>query len=232
METNNLIPEVCLMIYRQKKEHTSDEFYLETRKFKKTSLGYRILEGKPLDRNTHSKLSKYFKKSKNDNVYCDGLFPENILYFGENNSEPHIIWYRKKSAASLIFKKELNVKDGVYIMPTLVFMLKNNTLSVFAVKTNSPNENTRLYKAPFHNIYNDGSVCMGSALIMDSNELKTIIKNYENAFFNSKFSHFQNEGSPIKGNLNTYFNRIVNKHLPFDTSLLINHKKKLKSLTL
>lgn len=227
---NNFVPEVCLMIYKQKKENNQDTFYLETRKVRKTKLGYRILEGKPLDKKTHSELSKYFKKSKEDSIYCKGLLPKNVLYFGESNSKPHIIWYRK-GPASLIFKKDLNVKDGIYMLPTLIFMLKGETLSVFATKSKSINEKSDLYKAPFHNIYDNGDVCMGSALIKESNELKTIIKNYESAFFNSKFSHFQNEGSPIKGNLNTYFNKIVDKQIPFDNSLLIKTNKKLKNLT-
>lgn len=227
---NNFVPEVCLMIYKQTKEYESSNFYLETRKIRKTKLGYRILEGKPLDKKLHSKLSNYFKKSKEDNIYCKGLLPKELLYLGENNSEPHIVWYRK-GAASLIFKKDLNVKNGIYNLPTLIFMLKGKTLSVFAIKSKSINEKSDLYKAPFHNIYDNGSVCMGSAIINESNELKTIIKNYESAFFNSKFSHYQSEGSPIKGNLNTYFNKIVDKQIPFDNSLLIKTNKKLKNLT-
>ena len=187
-----------------------------------------MMEGKPMDEETLAELSNSIKTREIDKIFCKGFFPKNILYFGEDNFKPFIIWHLPKAKRNLSFKKSLEIKNGMYNLPALVFKLKNDTLSVFAIKDDNLKDDTILYKAPFHNVYEDGRICMGNAIIKKNNELNVIVKNYEDAFFMSEFSHYMNQGSPIKKNLNIYFEKL--KTNEFDNSLLINHKLKLKDL--
>lgn len=227
MENINFIPKLAVLVY-ECKENNSKEYYLESRRVVSTKLGHKMMEGTPMDEKTLAELSNCIKTREVDKVYSKGLLPKNVIYFGESNFKPFIIWTLPKGKRNLEFKKELNIENGTYNLPVLVFKLKNETLSVFAVKTNNVDDKTILYNAPFHNVYDNGNVCMGSAIIQKSNELSQIIKNYEKAFFMSKFSHHINSKSPIKKNLNTYLKTLKTKE--FDNNVLIKSKVQLKEL--
>jgi len=54
--------------------------------------------------------------------------------------------------------------------------------------------------------------------------------NVEKAFFTSKFSHLQVSGSPINGNLNTYFNKLIKTKAKFDNKVLIKSKTQMEDL--
>ena len=66
----------------------------------------------------------------------------------------------------------------------------------------------------------------GNAKIKKSFEINKIMKNYEDAFFLSKFTHLQSQGSPIKGNLNTY----LNSNDKIEKKVLIDTKLKVEDL--
>lgn len=222
-------PLQAVIVYECEEKH-SKEYYLESRRIALTKKGYQMMEGIPMNDETLAELSQCIKTREVDRINCKGFLPKNLLYFNENNFKPNLIWYLPKSKRHLSFKKELGIKDGNYNLPALIFKLSNELLSVFAIKDVEVTEKTKLYAAPFHNVHGDGSICLGSAIVKKSNELTEIIKNYEDAFFMSRFSHYMNQGSPIKGNLNTYFKQL--KTNEFDNDLLVEKKiiKTLKEL--
>jgi PRTRC genetic system protein B len=228
---NNIIkpdfkPLQAIIVYQQDLDHQGDNYYLETRRIQKG----RMMEGVPMTKTVLSKIMNEINTEDIDNIYCDGLLPKRLLYQGKNNLDVELIWYLKSSWQNLIFSKNLGIKDGVMKIPTLIFKLSGDTLSVFAVKTNSPKENTILYKAPFHNIYEGGNICMGNAKVLKSNEINEIMENNEKAFFQSKFTELHG-GSPIKGNLNTMIGRCIDIKAALPNNLLIKHKNmKLKDL--
>ena len=228
---NNLIeedftPKMAIIAYSQGGEY--NEHYLESRKIKKNSGGYEMLEGTPLTKKLLAELLEKIDPIALEKTYCKGLLPQNLLAFNNENAEPTVIWYLKASERHLSFTKGL-AKDGLMKLPALVFMLKGTTLSVWAIKTNNPNEDTVLYSAPFHNIYGDGKVCMGSAKTYKFKEVHSIMKNWEDAFFQSKFTHLNRE-SPIVGNLTTFINRQIKGKLPFDKNVLVATNKTIGDL--
>jgi PRTRC genetic system protein B len=73
--------------------------------------------------------------------------------------------------------------------PPLVFLSDEHTLSVRAVKKSQrPTANTKLYVAPYWNVYEDGSICLGSTPIPTSPSISTMPQ-WERAFFESEFTH-------------------------------------------
>jgi len=228
---NNLIeedftPKVAIIAYSQGGEY--NEHYLESRKIKKNSGGYEMLEGTPLTKKLLAELLEKIDPIALEKTYCKGLLPQNLLAFNNENAEPTVIWYIKASERNLVFTKGL-AKDGLMKLPALVFMLKGRSLHVWAIKTNNPKEDTILYSAPFHNIYADSRVCMGNAKTYKFKEVHSIMKNWEDAFFSSKFSHLGGH-SPIKGNLTTFIKRQIKGKLPFDKNVLVATNKTIGDL--
>jgi PRTRC genetic system protein B len=73
--------------------------------------------------------------------------------------------------------------------PPLVFLSDEHTLSVRAVKRSQrPTANTKLYVAPYWNVYEDGSICLGLTPIPTSPSISTIPQ-WKRAFFESEFTH-------------------------------------------
>ena len=117
-------------------------------------------------------------------------------------------------------------------MPYLVWKLKENKLSVFSSKE-IPDKNTPLFHAPFLNIDDIGSVCMGkSDFISNNNNYEIIIEKVEKAFFTSIFTH-TNHNNIIANNNNivqVYQEQINNVNKGFDHNLLNPINKNLKDI--
>ena len=217
----------AIIVYQQDLDHQGDSYYLETRRIHKG----RMMEGVPMTKNALSKIVSEIKTEDIDQVYCKGFLPSNLLYQGKNNLSVKLIWYVKSSWQNLSFSKSLGIKNGIMKVPTLIFKLNGSGLSIFATKSDNPKKDSLLYQAPFHNIFSGGDVCMGSAKVVKSNEINEIMKNYEKAFFQSKFTHLQSQGSPIKGNLNTMMNSCIEIKAALPKALLKRQgKMKLKDL--
>jgi len=223
---DNLIPKVALIAYEQK----NSNYYLESRRIKKGVSGFEMLEGTPLTKKAIAEILDKIDPIKLERIYCDGFLPENLLAYNNDDAVPTIIWYIKSGWHNLSFIKKLNINDGLMHLPTLIFKLQRDKLSVYAIKTKKPKLNSKLYHAPMHNIDSNGNVCMGNAKIFSSNEVSEMMKNWEKAFFQSKFSHLQAQGSPIKGNLNTFIKDQINNNKIFDNNVLKPFGKKLEDL--
>jgi PRTRC genetic system protein B len=218
---DDMIPKQAIIVYSGNGKH-----YLETRRILKSG---KFAEGIPLEKKTLAKIIKTIDTKELNRVQSSGLLPENLLLFKEVAFELNLIWYVKASKHHLVFSENLGIDDGVMDLPTLVFKLRGNSLNVYAIKTNNPAENTKLYRAPFHNVNTGGAICMGSSYVRDSNEVGEIMKNYEDGFFMSKFNAIHG-GAPIKGNLNTFIQKQIKGKLPFDNNVLTPNGIKIGDL--
>lgn len=225
----DFIPAQAIIVYRQKNKYDKD-FYLESRNIEHTPKGYQMAEGTPLSKHALSQIMDAVNSEDVEKMGCKSIFPKNLLYYNIKNLEPHIVWYVESQSHHLVFDDNLSITNGMCHLPTLVFRLRGKDLDVFAVKTNNPDANTKLFKAPFHNVYNNGNICMGSAKAKKSNDIIKLMSNYEKAFFSSKFTHLHSSGSPIDGNLNTYLNALIKTKGKFDKSVLIPIKHTIKEL--
>ena len=115
-----------------------------------------------------------------------GFLSEKILSFGNN----YLVWWHPPQTHRLWFACEkLGQKNALVPCPGLVFVVYKNIRSVFALKgSKRPTPQTKLYQAPFFNVYGDGRVCEGTSGIPDSISVGSI-EQWESSFFDSRFTH-------------------------------------------
>ncbi|MGG7468657.1 PRTRC system protein B [Chryseobacterium arthrosphaerae] len=185
-----------------------------------------VREAKFLSKALHieTKRSGEFLKLKN-------ILSENILHI--NPSKGSVIWYTKGQNIKLFFSESLGIPNGMVQVPALLWSANKQNLIIFALASGRrPSEKTMLYHAPFFNIYESGSVCMGTVdvNIKNSASIEEFTQAWENYFFNSYFSHLMNGHDPIKGNLVNLWNELINTGNPFPKKLLKKTNRNLKDL--
>lgn len=177
--------------------------------------------------NTKEEKRQQFLKPK-------GILPTNILHInpGENAS---VVWFTKAGKRNLFFSGNLEISNGIGEVPAMLWSATERNLTVFALANNNrPTENTRLFYAPFFNVYENGNVCMGTVdvNIQNSNSLEEFTKKWEEYFFNSYFSHLMNEHNPINENCVNLWKSLINKEKQFPKETLRTANRTLKNLLL
>jgi len=117
------------------------------------------------------------------------ILPENVLA----RTNDMFMWWTPAQMRPMFFGSpdgKMAALNGLsFPQPALVFLAHEHTLSVRALKTSRrPAANTELYVAPYWNVYEDGSICLGSTPIPTSPSVSTIPQ-WERAFFQSEFTH-------------------------------------------
>ena len=93
-----------------------------------------------------------------------GRLPSNMLWCDTRKGHEKYIWYNPPGKRQMFFKDSLNIKDGVFHLPGVVYIIENERMTIFAYKGRIPEEDTPLYLAPFFNVTR-GSVCLGSSTL-------------------------------------------------------------------
>lgn len=174
---------------------------------------------------TDNEKSKAFLKPK-------GILSTKVLWINpsENGSG---IWYTKARTEELFFTKSLEIPNGTAGVPAMLWYANKQSLMVFALASDRrPTDKTTLYHAPFFNVYDSGSVCMGTVNvnIKNSASVEEFIQAWERYFFNSYFSHLINNHNPIKGNCVTLWKELINTGGAFPKEVLIKTGRTIKNL--
>ena len=181
---------------------------------------------KALTTNTQKKKSQDFLKPK-------GILPTHILQINPNAENGSAIWYTKSMKRQLYFTENLEISNGTAEIPAMLWLATQRRLKIFSLPNNRrPTEKTPLFYAPFFNVYENGTVCMGTVDvdIKNSSSLEEFTKKWEDYFFNSYFSHLMNEHNPIKGNCVNLWKSLVDKDEIFPKNVLKKTNKILKNL--
>jgi PRTRC genetic system protein B len=114
------------------------------------------------------------------------IIPTQVLSF----SQLHLMWWVPAAKRHVYFKSNgVGRVSKVVAHPPLVFYVAKAGWRVFALKANKrPTGTTKLFQAPYFNLYEDGSVCVGSAAIPPNCTIASISQ-WEEAFFKSEFTH-------------------------------------------
>ncbi|GAB3511761.1 PRTRC system protein B [Emticicia fontis] len=160
-----------------------------------------------------------------------GIMPLNVLHYnlGKNGC---LLWYTKAQKRQLFFSENLGIRNGQAFVPSMLWSATKDSLSVYAIDTNKrPTGNTQLYQAPFFNVFQDARVCMGTVnvQIQSSASVEEFMTAWENYFFNSYFSHFNNN-SPTKGNSIALWKELILTGKAFPIDQLVKNNKKVKNL--
>ncbi len=95
-------------------------------------------------------------------------------------------WWSPATTRWLHFKSDKIKCTAEAQTPALLWVASGLSLSVFALKeSRRPDPETELYQAPFYNVGDDGSVCLGTTPRPESG----LPEDWETQFFRSTFTH-------------------------------------------
>ncbi len=126
------------------------------------------------------------------------FLPENILC----STPAKMMWWKKSHVSQMFFNidkpdehpKEMELNGKFFSHPSLVFMRTTTNLHVYAMEGDTrPTLDTQLYDAPYFNLDDQGRLCFGNAA-RPSALLPSSVKNYEVAFFDTRFTHTNRRG--------------------------------------
>lgn len=220
--TESFKPVQSIVVYQN-----NNEYYLESHPIENGKMG----AGAPLTEDIIIEIAESFSSKSKSIIYHKGLLPANVLQFDNRIGFNNIAWYRLPEKRQMFFVKDLHIPSGVISVPGLIYQLKENEISVHSFKGNkAPKANTKLFRAPFFNVYQDNSVCMGNAKVRKPSQLtlENIIKYWEDKFWLSEFSHVNN--NPIKGNLSTLCKNLIASGDPFPESELLPINKTVEEV--
>ena len=188
----------------------------------------------PLSVREAGKLCKALQTTdKNTNSFLSsiGLLPKNLLYL-KTDKNAYAVWYTARQQVKLFFRQDLNIKSGMANIPALVWKATKNAIALYAVTDEEITTETPLYNAPFFNMYDDGRVCMGNVRLEIKKDcaLEDFISLWQNAFFDSYFSHMIQGYNPIKGNIVQLWKSLSDTGKPFPEKKLVVTNRTLKDL--
>jgi len=220
--TNVLQPSAALIVYTHE-DFNSRRFYPELRNIGSDGL---MGAGKPVNLNfIHSLIEKF---SADSSSTPHGEMLKCMLYV--DTMAGKYIWYSPPCKRYLYFSSSLNIPNGKYCIPGLIWMVKKEKLYIFSYRTKQASSGTQLYSAPFFNVRpDDGSVCLGNASLTQpvNNNFHNFTAYWEKKFFLSEFSHILGN-SPTRSNLVSV---LKNSTQTFDNEELIPIKNlKIKNI--
>lgn len=129
----------------------------------------------------------------------------------------------------MYFKSSLNIPDGTFNIPGIIYIVEQEHMDIYAFKGKVPKKQTELYQAPFFNT-TGASVCLGNSSLkkpqdMDFFELQEY---WEKRFWLSEFSHLGGNRNPTGSNLVSVTEKA--RANPFDENELNPMNKQLKDL--
>lgn len=230
MKTNNenhiikqqLVPEIALVVY---KNNGTGAVYIESHRINEKG---RMLAGCPLTLKCITELVESF--SVEQGYVPHGRIPDNMLYSDTRKGHERYLWYNPPQKRMMFFSRNLNVEDGEYHLPGIIYDTDGEHLDVYAFTEEKPELESKLYKAPLFNVTGQ-KVCLGNAKINfpDNPTFDDYIMYWEKKFWLSEFSHIGGSTNPTKNNLVMVTKSSLEL---FDCNELLPLKKDKKTLTL
>lgn len=151
-----------------------------------TKGGTRLAPGVPATREACAR----FAQALADRAAFAGFIEPRMLYVGPQVAAwwrapaPQRVWFETEDKPGFVGKR-----NAVTPHPGLVFALAHGELYVWAVKgADRPAPGTRLWFAPYFNVWPDGKICEGDMRRPDR-VTPDALASFERAFFWSRFTH-------------------------------------------
>jgi len=105
-------------------------------------------------------------------------------------SDEALVWWVPARAHRIAFRcEELGKRSAVVPHPPLLFAVHGNQWFVYALRDNDrPTEGTKLFQAPYFNVWNNGLVCEGSTALPAGEKIWSTAA-WTKSFFSSAFTH-------------------------------------------
>jgi PRTRC genetic system protein B len=204
-------PALSIIVYEDKSNTGDRKYYLESHEINDKG---QVMAGRPLMQETIQGIVDTFFDENQNRSKVGGLMPDNLLSFSAQPGGYYdMTWYRPAEKRFIHFAKQLKLKSGEAWVPPIIYHVSRKSLAVYALKSNQrPVEATNLLRAPFHNVNDDGAVCLGNAQVFKPKEktFTAYMKYWEDLFWLSEFSHLNGAGNPTKSSLSKVWTRMVN----------------------
>lgn len=174
---------------------------------------------------------KIAREEKKTLLKPQGIMGNHMLHFDPDGNK--VVWFTKAMKREMYFSESLGISKGKAHVPPMLWVANRNGLSVFALTGNHrPTEGTKLYNAPFFNVYGDGTVCTGTVdvRIKKTASLEVFTQAWEGFFFNSYFSHLMPDYNPIKGNPVSLWGNLIATGEAFPMEVLTKSGLTLKNI--
>lgn len=220
-------PTLALVVY----EGLRSKYYIESHPISESG---QLLEGRPLLDETIRGMVEIFREDQARQTRIGGDIPACLLHYTLRPDGGYSLWWhRPAEQRTLWFKEGLHIPSGPAMVPPMLYVATGNSLSVWALKTDTrPDEKTERFRAPFHNVNNSGSVCLGSAKVKAPAEktFQNMIDYWEAMFWQSEFSHLNTSQAVREGeNVNLIWSEQVQnpeRLFPLDVLLPVSQLKK------
>ena len=219
-------PSQAIIVHR-----SGNDYYLESCKINDDlSFG----ASHPLMKQTIIDIMETMSVSVTDRLQFKGAIPKNIITVRNTPGDTLIAWITKPQKVKMYFTKSVGLEDMIAPVSAMLWVAKNNSLRVFALKSNRINLKSKdaLFIAPFPNVSGNGSVCWGSGKWPKGSEYyEDFIKQIELGFWESRFSHnMKNDLTKSKTDLHKLWESLKDKDVfPTDQLLIsdVDVKKQL-----
>ena len=221
---STMTPRAALIAYKCNME-SDDTHYLELRAIDAHG---RMMEGTPVTEEFMNELALNYTGVESNKPH--GRIPRTMLYADNRKGSEKYVWYDSPRKRMMYFTEKLNIDDGEYYAPGLIYEASDSSLKVYSYKGNKvPAEDEALFRGPFFNV-SDSSVCLGSARVKkpDDPTFESVVAYWEKMFWMSKFSHLYGSISPTVDNLILVTKAAKDK--PFDLDQLKPIDKTLKDI--
>ena len=134
------VPEMALVVYRNNK---TESVYIESHRINEKG---RMLAGRPLTLKCITELVESLSVEQGNTPH--GRIPGNMLYCDTRKGHERYVWYSPPGKRMMFFREDLNIKDGEYRLPGILYDTDGENLNIYAFKGKKPEAGSLLYKAP------------------------------------------------------------------------------------
>lgn len=208
--STKLSPEMAIIVYA---DGEKDNIYLERRDIINGKMG----AGIPLTEECVKDIADLTLNRSRKELH--GIIPPNMLYADGRKGYKKYVWFEKPEKKMHYFSKSLQIPNGEFYTPSLLYVVRGDILSLYAFHGDYPDK--QLYRAPYFNV-SSTYVCIGNSKLPDIEEMtyQNIIKYWETIFWKSEFSHIL-DTNPVKSNLAILSKNLMKTGKPFPKSELI-----------
>ena len=221
-----MVPKAALIAYAYDSNtyRTNDKYYLELRPI---SPDGRMGAAIPVSHEFIGALADNYSAEICRIPY--GRIPPNLLECNSRKGHEKYVWYNPPGRHRMFFTGGLNIADGEFNLPGVVYKVEKEQMDIYAFKGDRLEERTELYRAPFFNV-TQSKVCLGStSLAVPQNPTYADwLAYWEKRFWTSEFSHLGGKVNPTRSNLVIVTENARNA--PFDEEELQPLNIKLKDL--
>lgn len=123
-----MVPKAALIAYEYQEGHyASGSHYLEIRPINKKG---RMEAGIPVTYEFMDSLVESY--SDGNRRIPHGWLPPNMLWCDTRRGHESYVWYNPPGKRRMFFKNDLNIGDGMFHVPGVIYIIKNERMDIFA----------------------------------------------------------------------------------------------------